>query len=252
MQLDYSKANLSSGKRLRHVRKVLGLSQQDMSEQLNISQGTLSQIENDYYHLSFHTLNTLYQKWEVNSNWLITGQGKIFHRETPREQDNANVAVVTGTAVEEYPARRHDPTYLDKLPTCRLPEVSSDKYYRVFQLTDDSMHPTLSLEDLLICQYQNSTIHLAEGDLVVAVTDTLLTRRYYLYEEDTQFALLKADNTAFLPHVVELKRIQELWAVRSRLTHQIPPSPAQQARRVDQLEADIRRLEEQLQQLISK
>ena len=239
----------SSGTRLKKVRKLLGLSQQQLARELNISQGTLSQIENDYYHPSFHTLSTLHRKWEVNSNWLVTGRGNVFQRDRPAErQPNSPAALVAGEHAEDYPQRCDDPAFLESLPVYQLPFTDGEHLYRIFQLNNDSMHPTFQSEDMVICRYSNANAA-NDGELVMIVTHELAAKRFYRYAEDKQHVLLKCDNPAYKPILVHTDVLRELWSIHSRITTTFDHNTHAQRARIDQLEADLETLRQEVHQL---
>lgn len=238
----------SSGTRLKRVRKLLGLSQQALSRELGISQGTLSQIENDYYHPSFHTLSTLHRKWEVNSNWVVTGKGPVFRRDTWQEEQPTSASLVAGDHREDYAARCGDPSFVESLPVYQLPFTSGQHLYRIFQLADDSMQPTFQSEDMVICRYSNAA-KTNDGDLVMIVTNELAAKRFYRYAPDKNYVLLKCDNPEHQPIMVHTDVLKELWSIHSRITSTFDADTHAQRARIDQLEADLAALRQEVSQL---
>ena len=239
----------SSGARLKRLRKILGYSQQQLAVELGISQGTLSQIENDYYHPSFHALSTLHRKWQVNSNWIVSGRGHIFGRVPLPEDDRpGSASLVSAEHAEDYPTRCGDPVYLESLPVYHLPFTDGEHLYRIFQVNNDSMKPTFQSEDMVICRYSNTTAT-NDGDLVMIVTHELAAKRFYRYAPDKQYVLLKCDNPAYKPIMVHTDVLRELWAVHSRITTTFDRDTHAQRERIDQLEADLHALRQEVIQL---
>lgn len=64
------------GSRLRYVRKHFGLLQYGFIP--NLTQSAVSYMEKDERELTHATLQYLANKYKVNLNWLITGQGEPF------------------------------------------------------------------------------------------------------------------------------------------------------------------------------
>lgn len=62
------------GDRLRSIRGEVG--QIDFSKRIGISPGTLSKYENERIPLSKKTLRALSRKLNINSDWLLTGEGQ--------------------------------------------------------------------------------------------------------------------------------------------------------------------------------
>ena len=68
---------VSVGARLRYWRKLSGLRLVDMAEMINVSQGSLSDLENNKSLPSSGTLIGLCKKTELNICWLLTGEGRV-------------------------------------------------------------------------------------------------------------------------------------------------------------------------------
>jgi len=66
------------GKRLREVREVLNLKQGDLAKEVESNQKSISSYENDKAMISGAVISHLVNKFDVNSNWLFTGQGNMF------------------------------------------------------------------------------------------------------------------------------------------------------------------------------
>lgn len=66
------------GARLKAVRKRLGLSQIDIAEKMGITQHSFSNYENSKRFPDSRFLHNLREFYEVNLNWLISGDGPIF------------------------------------------------------------------------------------------------------------------------------------------------------------------------------
>ncbi|TYB34548.1 MAG: helix-turn-helix transcriptional regulator [Flexistipes sinusarabici] len=65
---------MSIGKRIKKLRKTMGKNTKTFASFIGISQGSLSDIENDRTHPSCNTLISLSQKTDVCILWLLTGQ----------------------------------------------------------------------------------------------------------------------------------------------------------------------------------
>ena len=66
------------GKRVRTVRKHLRLKQQEMSEKLNISLPTLSDIENGISYPCYDFFYNMVEHFNVNIYYLLFGLGEMF------------------------------------------------------------------------------------------------------------------------------------------------------------------------------
>jgi transcriptional regulator with XRE-family HTH domain len=66
---------ISMGERVKHIRKLHKMNQQEFSKAIQISQGRLSEIEKDICKPSADTLISLSKGFNVNLNWLLLGEG---------------------------------------------------------------------------------------------------------------------------------------------------------------------------------
>jgi transcriptional regulator with XRE-family HTH domain len=69
------------GERIKMLRKRLNMSQKKFSEMLDVSLITLQRYEKGEREPSSDFLINLKNKFNVNINWLLTGQGKMFLEE---------------------------------------------------------------------------------------------------------------------------------------------------------------------------
>lgn len=69
------------GGRLKYWRKVSRLRLVDVASLIHVSQGSLSDLENDKSLPSAVTLTGLCQKTDMNLYWLLTGEGSMVGKE---------------------------------------------------------------------------------------------------------------------------------------------------------------------------
>ena len=69
----------SVAERLKKLRGHLKYSQKGFAKRLGILPATYSNYENEKGKLSPELLKKLYNEFNVNLNWLITGQGSMFN-----------------------------------------------------------------------------------------------------------------------------------------------------------------------------
>jgi transcriptional regulator with XRE-family HTH domain len=65
-------------KRLKAIRKTLGLNQNDFSERLGLSQGAYSSIETGTIALTEKNVKLICMAFNVSEDWLRTGCGAMF------------------------------------------------------------------------------------------------------------------------------------------------------------------------------
>ena len=76
-------------KRLKALRKALGLNQSEFAEKIGVAQNTVSQIENSSIGLNERNAKIICLTFDVNEHWLRTGEGEMFESsfKTPFEKE---------------------------------------------------------------------------------------------------------------------------------------------------------------------
>lgn len=62
------------GKRVKRIRKMNELNQVEFSKIIGVSQGTLSEIEQDKYYPSTETLMAIYTNYGADIHWILFGR----------------------------------------------------------------------------------------------------------------------------------------------------------------------------------
>lgn len=111
--------------RVKTVRNQLGLTQIEFGRKTGISQGHLTSIENDKRTVTEKTLKVICATFNVNEEWLRTGNGEMFV-----EDDNALLSQLSKQYNLDDFSRRFVETYI-KLPEAQRKAVK-DFAYAVF------------------------------------------------------------------------------------------------------------------------
>ncbi|MDP2174215.1 MAG: XRE family transcriptional regulator [Candidatus Cloacimonadaceae bacterium] len=69
---------MTTGERLKSIRKGLKLIQLDFAECLGVKASAISQMENGHIKPSLDTLYLLTTKYGINLHWLLTGNGEMY------------------------------------------------------------------------------------------------------------------------------------------------------------------------------
>ena len=77
---------LEQCKRFKKLRTELNMKQGDFAKELTLSQGHVSDIENGRKTVSDQTIEILTLKFNVNENWLRTGEGEMFSQLDRQDQ----------------------------------------------------------------------------------------------------------------------------------------------------------------------
>lgn len=64
--------------RIREIRKTLNLTQEQFSSKLGVKRSAISQIEKGFNQISDQMVKSICLAYNVNENWLRTGNGEMF------------------------------------------------------------------------------------------------------------------------------------------------------------------------------
>ena len=72
------------GKRLKNIRKELGLNQTDFGAHINLSQTTIGQYEKETRPITERVISQLISEFHINEEYLRHGTGEMFVSQAPK------------------------------------------------------------------------------------------------------------------------------------------------------------------------
>jgi len=88
------------GERLKKARMALGLNQVEFSKKIDLRPNYISKYEREESQMKIETLEKISKVFQINMNWLLTGNGEIFLSQNENNKivkkisgDNNNVAI---------------------------------------------------------------------------------------------------------------------------------------------------------------
>ncbi|MFC4102069.1 helix-turn-helix domain-containing protein [Paenibacillus xanthanilyticus] len=76
------------GNRIKAVRKAIGYNQVEFANKIGVSQGTLSELEQDKYKPSTDTVIALNENFKTDLNWLLTGTSDVLANKMSLVENN--------------------------------------------------------------------------------------------------------------------------------------------------------------------
>ena len=257
-----------------------GLSVRKFEETVGFSNGAFAtQYKNNKSIGSDKIENILCSFPELNTEWLLTGNGEMLKSEgatevikTPRVEVIApikvegrslmpKVIVLKDEDVEEeriplvpvmaqagYLQGYDDPQYIKELPMYNLPGMRNGTF-RIFQVEGLSMYPTLQSGSYVVGQFVEDWEHISDNRIYVVVsTEGVIVKRVLNRIEKYGSLYCKSDNRIF-PHInVRLKDVKEIWECKMHLSFDfLDPVPEYQ--KIADLEADVQFLKQRVEQL---
>lgn len=199
---------------------------------------SLSEILKGRRDVTIELLRKAVDKYKINPVYIYTGEGPMFMTEEDHKSFRV-LTIVTNSSEDErivhvpvpaqagYAGEMTDPTFVQDLPTFTLPDY---KYkvgtHRSFDVSGDSMEPTLFEGDKVICSYLEPTLwetSIKDNYVYVIVTrgDVVVKRIQNRIKERKQLELY-SDNNFYEPYNVNLGDIREMWYVRAKISPFLP------------------------------
>ena len=72
--------------RIKRLRKVLGLTQQEFSDRIGVKRNTIAQYESGRNAPIDAVITLICRTYDVNENWLRTGEGEMFNPKSRNEE----------------------------------------------------------------------------------------------------------------------------------------------------------------------
>lgn len=242
------------GRRFRELREAAQYNQLAASEQLGLSRQALSRIEKGE---SFPSVPTLLRAQEVyHTSYAYLLEGKQLTPVSPGQiekttlqpvavtidHDNTpNIVMVPVKAQAGYAAHRLEQEVLENFPTFNLPGYKyRNNTYRAFEVSGDSMEPSISNGDILICSLVTDWQHLWPGHVyVIVLQDDVLVKR--LEHNEADVLLLSSDNRFYQSVEITLAEVTEIWRVTGKLTQNIA-APSNEIKRLEEKIENLERL----------
>jgi transcriptional regulator with XRE-family HTH domain len=220
---------------LKLLRKRRKRSQEEVSKSLTITRSAYNSYENgvaepgiqillrisDYFQVNIDKLLriNLNQISEIQLSQLemgfdldLSGTRLRVLATTVNSKNEENIELVPQKAKAGYTTGYADPDFIRTLPAFSLPFLSSNKKYRTFPISGDSMPPVCD-GAYVTGEYLQDWNHVKNGNPYIVITkdDGIVFKVLYnRIEEDGTF-LLCSTNPMYEPYSVNAENILELW-----------------------------------------
>ncbi|MGV6829571.1 MAG: LexA family transcriptional regulator [Flavobacteriales bacterium] len=215
-------------KRFKIIREENHFTQQRFAQFLNIGTSTID-IERGKTKISGHIVMQLLKNFNINPLWLF---GKSFTKHLNHQGGDVSPKVVTIDNNEEetillvnqkaaagYPNNIQDIGWYKNLPVFNFPIPQyRNGTYRGFQVEGDSMIPNIQPNDWVLGRAVSNIVEASNNKIyIVVLKDSVLVKKIQKHLDDNKIRLISL-NPNYLPIDVEIKDIQELWQVNSKLS----------------------------------
>ena len=200
----------------------------DIAMQLGTYNHVINSILKGKRNITVDQLNKLIAKYKINANYLFGGSPEMIMGDESaayRAVDEAyysgrmNITLVPYKAVAGYAMQRQDRDFIESLQQFSIPGLEGQLI--AFEISGDSMFPTITNGDLVVCEPLERGAPLKDNAVYVVVTDVVVTKRIQQIRENNRVVRLEliSDNSSmYKPYTVELEDITQILKVKSRLT----------------------------------
>ena len=228
---------------------------------------SLSEILKGRRDVTIELLRQSINKYKLNPVYLFTGDGPMFMTEESNQNFRVLTTITTPDADElivhvplpaqmSYAGELSDPSFVESLPTFRLPDY---KYkvgtHRSFDVPGNSMEPTLFEGDKVVCAFLEPTLWqtgIKDNYAYVIVTRSdVVVKRVRNHIEASKELEVISDNSFYETYNIPLSDLREIWYVRARITPFLP-SPQNIQRYVHDEMTDLKATIAQQGDLINK
>ena len=216
-------------RRFKKVREELHHTQQSFAEIIGIS-GSTADIERGKTKLSGKVVMELLRQFKINPLWLF-GDSFVQYVDinggdvSPKvisidKDDNDTILLVNQKAAAGYPHNIQDVDWYETLPAFNIPLPQfRNATYRGFQVEGDSMLPNIRPNEWVLGRAVPSVTEASDSKIyIVVLNDSVLVKKLQKIPSAPDKVRLISLNDQYLPINVEIKDIQELWLVNSKLT----------------------------------
>lgn len=216
------------GERIRLMRKQLNMTQEQMAQRLGIGKAALSMIETGKARLSARNKNILVQDFNVNPDWIDTGEGKMFNAEpdltsynlrTDRALPLQSVPLysIEGTAglIPLFKQQQQfEPINYINIPN--LPKCDGAIY-----VVGDSMYPLLKSGDIILYKQLNDVRDVFWGDMYLLSIDIdgeeYITVKYVQKSDHEGYIRLVSQNQHHADKEVAMDRVRAIALIKASI-----------------------------------
>lgn len=246
-----------TGARIKQLFEHHGISTYEANQRLGYSRTSkLYKVLSGEVRPSYETLVDLLAEFpEASPDWLLMGRGPMLRAATTADTTPADAAptpavlqqVIRGDKVmvvtvddkgkentvfvpipaqAGYAISHSEAVFVRQLSNFKIPGFDRGEY-RAFEVSGDSMEPTINHRDIVITTRVDELRLLEPGEVYVVVTaETVMLKRIkdQVRGSDTE-VVLYSDNAHRRPYHLETRDIQEIWRVRGYVSSYIPSAP---------------------------
>lgn len=246
-------------------------SDREFATTIDVSPSNLGDIKANRRSVTLEILNRAFQRFGINSAYVITGKGKPFHNQsendntveksptevivvaTQNTDGNTTVPLINHKAAANYLTGYESQEWFESQESIQLPDyMLKDGLCYAVQVSGDSMEPTLSEDDWVICRLLDKSDYryINDGTVYVVVSEERGIQVKRLRNRLLQYGSIRclSDNPKHEPYELAEQQILQLWKVEWHLRSHLPEVNYE----LDDIQGQISNMAEEMRKLQQK
>lgn len=203
----------------------------DIAKQLGTYNHVINSILKGQRNITVDQLSRLFEAFGLNANYLFGTSDAMFMEDalehnpptrSMRERQfggRQNITLVPSRALAGYALEHQDAAFIEGLQKFAIPHLEGQLI--AFEISGDSMMPTITNGDLVVCEPLERGEPLRDNHVYVIVTDVVVAKRIQQIkgtQESEQLRLISDNSSVYQPYEVDLNDIRQILKVKCRLT----------------------------------
>ena len=202
----------------------------DIAKKLGTYNHVVNAIIKGDRNITVDQVQRLCEAYEINANYLFGIEDSVRVEERPgpsaelptgelqTDGVRQNITLVPDRALAGYALEHQDQDYLQDLPRFSVPNLAGELL--AFEISGDSMLPTITNGDLVVCEPVERGTPLRDNHIYVIVTDVVVAKRIQQIKgEDTQLRLISDNGSVYRPYTVDRDEVRQILKVKCRITN---------------------------------
>ncbi len=204
----------------------------DLANKLGTYNHVINSILKGQRNITVDQLHKLFEIYGVNANYIFGNSDEMFiaghaaaesipTRSLKERQRGGreNITLVPERALAGYALEHQDRSFMDGLQKFSIPGY--DGQLIAFEISGDSMLPTITNGDVVICEPMERGEPLRDNQVYVIVTDVVVAKRVQQIRDGhsvRQLRLISDNSAVYKPYDTDLEDIRQILKVKCRLT----------------------------------
>ncbi len=209
------------GDRIKTLRKKHGFSQSLVAEKLFISQAAYSLIENSQNGIAVDHIINLSKLYKVTTDFILKGDKYLIKI----DPSNGFIPLIRTKAHAGFIKNFHEEHSFEVSDWYRIPGFNPTHDQKLFEVSGDSMSPTLLNGDVIICQIQPNIENILDGSLLLLVTENGILIKRIRLNSDKEYLFIESDNENFTEEQDKINKadIYQAMVIRGKISSVLLP-----------------------------